>query len=296
MVPIDVDNVSFKKRAKWLTNGTQEIWEESMNTETLSCEHRYSYLDVKYKNIRTINHPDRCCRQLEFNPAKNIYAYIIISNNKIKLSYKIGILIDESTTDVIDLKIAGVRSSAYCRFGQQVVFFLADGTLLRTRITSSRKETLWLFRNMTTLPRRKVVIRDGYGDAIGHPHSWCRSMQTSDGKHFLCMTSDGYLYIVNWVGSDKLLTIAESVRSFQIFGEMFVIMTRDGKFKLMRLRLKDHVAEYFTIDMKTELAKEFVAVPAEQHLWIFSKDDQIIRYRMPSLPSDSTDALPVSAV
>ena len=296
MVPIDVDNVSFKKRAKWLTNGTQEIWEESMNTETLRCERWYSSLHVNYKNIKTIRHADLSHTDLDFNPAKNIYAYIIVSNDKIKLSYTIGTRIFESTTDVIDLKIAGVRSSAYCRFGQQVVFFLADGTLLRTRITSSRKETLWLFRNMTTLPRRKVDIPDGYGDAIGHPHSWCRSMQTSDGKHFLCMTSDGYLYIVNWVGSDKLRIIAESVSSFQIFGEMVVIMTWEGKFKLMRLRFKDHVAEYFTIDMKTELAKEFVAVPAKQHLWIFSKDDKIIRYRMPSLPSDSTDALPVSAV
>ena len=111
-------------------------------------------------------------------------------------------------------------------------------------------------------------------------------MQTSDGKYFLFLTYDGNLYVLNGSGSDILQEIATSVEYFQLIGRVIVFVTKEGNMKLMCLKFKERVAEYFTVDMETELAQNFIAVPSEQHLWILSKNDQIIRYRMPSLPSD----------
>jgi hypothetical protein len=191
----------------------------------------------------------------------------------------------EYDEDIIELKNSTLRDSAYCKFGQEVFFLLADGTQLRTLVTSSREESIRLFQAMTSGPRRKIVFPYQAYPWIGVGFAF-RDMQTPDGQNFFVRNWCGDLYIVNWFGSDKPHTIAESVGYFQLFGDTIVIMTETGKLRLMRFRFTGQLAEYSIVDMKTELARDFIAVPEKQHLWILSRNDQIIRYRMPSLPSD----------
>jgi lipocalin len=42
--------------------------------------------------------------------------------------------------------------------------------------------------------------------------------------------------------------------------------------------------EYSIVDLPTEKAKHFLAVPSKQHLWILTPDDRVIRYSLRSPP------------
>jgi hypothetical protein len=280
MVPLeDILHVD-KKSAKWLTNGTPEIWEERMNTETLKCERFENSIHVQYEHMGKVSsHSEHKIFSIQPTEKINVTVFVL-RDCGIKMAYP------NPLTDIDDEISLEISAVAACRFLQEMFFLLADGTILRTRVTSSQEESFQLFQTMTAGHKKQISLPKGYRSF---------NMKTSDGENLLLKNFEGDLDTVNWSGSDTPKTIATSVRSFQLVGNAVVVLTKAGKLKLLCLKFKEQTAEYFTVDMETEAAQHFVAVPALQQMWILSKNDQIIKYGMPSLPSDSNNTIRANA-
>jgi hypothetical protein len=279
MVPADA--VAFRKRAKWLMDGKPEEWDKEKNSYEMKCDWDLKRIwHVSYTNMYFRPPPLFRHGWFTFAPTEDRVVKFTVDddNETIRMSYQIFEMEDEERCNKERSEInIQVSHRASCKFGEEVFFILADGTLLRTCVTSSLQETNQLFQTLTSGPQKKLSL----------PVSWTlfrfRSMQTSDGEHFLIKDVDGDLFILNWSFPDKLETIAKSVRYFQLFDDIVVFLTFEGNLKLLRLKFKDQVTEYSTVNLETEMAQHFVAVPSEQHLWIISVTKQVIKYSMPSL-------------
>jgi hypothetical protein len=165
------------------------------------------------------------------------------------------------------------RISTFCWFGQEVFFVLACGIIVKTRVTSSFDETFKLLRNMFCTHRCEIYT---------HGRRNFRKIETSDGEHLFVRDTDGNLYMIKWSSYKRSTTIDTSTQNFQVLGDSVVFLTGKGTLKLMRFALEK--TEYSIVDLPTEKAKHFLAVPSKQHLWILTLDNRVIRYSLRSPP------------
>ena len=272
MVP--VYDLSFERRAKWLTNGTPVIWEESMNT-----------VDAKYSLFHSgtpffiicgndyIYHPDVCRGFLGLRTADGILVNVRVNPDGVDISCS-----DPQTGVSYGFKPV-LPLAAPCCFRREMFLLLEDGVLLRTCFADLSRESL---KSYWKLPLIVYGKKDFSGLPVGSELTRrIKSMQTSNGNNFLVLNRDGDLRAVDWSGSGMVQVVAEKVESFQLFGNVAVLMMKDGEMKLVGFKFRDQATEHFIVTMKTEPAKYFLVVPGKKHLWILTKNDQVIQYSLP---------------
>ena len=290
MVPADA--VSFRKRAKWLIDGKAEEWGEDMNSYELTCVIQYREISVSYAGIcleRFGDGPDR----FVFCPVEDTKLTFRGSTITMERKLQDDECSDSSRDDefgyisedeergrfVKRSASAGGHISTHCMFGLDVIIILTHGTIVKTRVTSSPDEMFKLLQGVANTRQRRIILSHRY-DGM---YRMFRDMQTSDGEHLFVRDMHNTLYMIKWSGIEPYKTIDGSIRGFQVFDNSMVYLTSDGTLRLMRFVLKeDQKTDYLIVDLPTEKAIQFVAVPSRQHLWIISLDNRIIKYSMPS--------------